>query len=247
VNLPSKKWPFFLFLIIFSLLLLFFDKFGFINFIKGGLEKIYIPFGNKIYQPNASLNPNSENQQKVIKLESVIINLKKENSDMRRLLGAPLPSNWHFLPAMVIGNDNGILLIDKGKADGVLVGQAVVFNDYLVGKITEIGENISRLQTPNNPDFKLAGIVKSPNNENLSARGLVFAQGGRLLLDQVLMEEKIAVGDIVMTALDRNIPADIPIGTITNISKPSAVFQKAEIEPMVISSQLKNVFLIIYK
>jgi rod shape-determining protein MreC len=247
MNYPSKKWPFFLFLIIFSLVILFFDKFGFISFIKGGLEKIYIPFGHKLYQPRISSEAEPESQQKIVKLEAEIVNLKKENSDFRRLLGAPLPSSWHFLPAMVIGNDNGVLLVDKGQKDGVVVNQAVIFNDFMVGKIIETGENLSRLQTPNNPDFKLAAIVKSPNNENLSARGLILVQGGRLVLDQVLMEEKIAVGDIVMSALDRNIPADIPLGTITNISKPSAVFQKAEIEPMVISSQLKNVFLIIYK
>jgi rod shape-determining protein MreC len=247
MNLPSKRWPFFLFLLVFSLAILLFDKFGFLNFIKGGLEKIYIPFGNNLYQPSANPKPDLESQQKIIKLESEIINLKKENSDLRRLLGAPLPSKWHFLPAQIIGNDNGILLIDKGQRDGVNVNQAVIFNDFMVGKIIETGENISRLQTPNNSNFKLAVIVKSQNNENLSARGLLLVKGGRLILDQVLIEEKIVVGDIVMSALDRNIPADIPIGTITNISQPSAVFQKAEVEPMVISSQLKNVFLIIYK
>ena len=177
----------------------------------------------------------------------MFINLKKENGDLRRLLGAPLPSNWHFLPAQVIGSDNGILLLDKGKSDNVLVGQAVVFDNFMVGKIVEIGENISRLQTPTNADFKIAAVVKSPKSDDLAARGLVLVRGGRLILDQVLMEEKIAVGDIVMTALDRNIPADIPIGTITNLSQPSSVFQKAEIEPMVVSSQLKNVFLVIYK
>lgn len=230
-----------------SLLLIIFDQLGIIRPIRGGIEKILIPIEERLY----SLKSKQELQvlkeeRKMADLEAQISVLKKENADMRRLLGAPLPSNWQFLPAKVIGEEDGILLLDKGRNNNVFLGQVAVFENIFVGRIVSLGEHISRLETPESKNLKIQATVKNPAFEGATARGILSNSSGKLILDQVLPEEQILEGDLVLTAGTEGIPGDLLIGKIKKIEKTS-LFQKAEVEPLISYSEQENIFLVILK
>lgn len=230
-----------------ALLLVIFDQIGVIRPIRGGIEKILVPIEERLYSLKSKQEPQVlKEERKIADLEAQISTLKKENVDIRRLLGAPLPSNWKFQPAKVVGSEDGVLIIDKGRRDNATLGQVAVFENVFVGKITSLGEYISRLETPQSQNSKIQVQVRNPVGEGITARGILSFSGGKLVLDRVLPEEQILEGDLVLTAGGEGTPGDLLIGKIKKIEKTS-VFQKAEIEPLVSYQEQENVFLVIFK
>lgn len=242
----------FLFFILLSLFLILFDRKGFLRPVRGSLERFIIPLESRIYglrqEGERAGRQEGELERKIAVLEGQMATLKKENSDMRRLLGAPLPGNWQFQPAKAIGFDKGTLLLDKGLKENVVLGQAAVFENIFVGKVSSSGEHLSRLETPQSPNLKIQVVVRTLNQEGVTGRGLLTFQGGKIILDRVLPEEQIREGDWVLTAGSFGVPPDLLIGKIGKIEKKSSsLFQKAEVLPLLSYGKLENVFLVILR
>ncbi|MFZ5366239.1 MAG: rod shape-determining protein MreC [Patescibacteria group bacterium] len=242
----------FLTFLLLALSLIIFDQLGVIRPLRGGIEKILVPIEERLYdlkrREDERARGRGELERKIAVLESEISTLKKENADMRRLLGAPLPQTWKFQPARVIGTEDGTLLIDKGRADNVFLGQVAVFENIFVGKITSLGEYISRLETPKSQNLKIPVVVRTKTAEGITARGLLTFAGGKLLIDRVLPEEQILEGDLVLTAGKDGYPSDLLIGKLVKIERgKSEGFQKGEVEPLISPFSLENVFLVILK
>lgn len=180
-------------------------------------------------------------------LESKVTELEKENSNMRKLLGAPLPSQWHFLPAKIIGRDHNDYLIDKGRNDKVVLGQAVISESFFAGKISFVGENIARFSSFDNPNLKVAVYLKKKDGGDVIGRGLMRYEAGKSVVDQILTDEIVEIGDLVLTAGENYVPSDLLIGRVVKLGKVSSVFQKAEVFPEVDQNDLQIVFLISYK
>jgi len=239
----SRNVFLFLLLLFFSLGIFFLDRFGFLSFFRGGLENLFISFSSYF----VSRPKNLTEQNNCLTLETENASLKNENLSLRKLLGAPLPSSWHFLPSRIIGQEENAYIIDQGRSNGVLSGQAVMGDNYFAGKVIFVGENISRFVSFQNPDFKVSALVKKEAGGEILGRGLLLNEGGRLVLTQVLISEEIKEGDWVFTSLEKYIPADIPIGKIAKTKKISSVFQKSEVLPFLELQNLNRVFLISYK
>lgn len=216
------------------------------SFLRSGMEQAQMPL-QKIFSSWGTIKPSPVVSNNCLELEAAIFALEKENSSLRKLLGAPLPSKWHFLPAKIIGKDGEDYIIDQGKTEGVILGQAVMGESYFAGKISFVGENISRFSSFNNGNLKIAVYLKNLKEEKITGRGLLRNEAGKIIIDQILTEEKVAVGDLVFTAGENYIPADILIGSISKTGKISSVFQKAEVFTLVDQENLNTVFLISYK
>ncbi len=235
----TKMRKFLAFLLL-ALLLVILDQLGVARPIRGGIEKILVPIEERLYSLKNKQEPQTlVEERKIADLETQISALKKENADMRRLLGAPLPSNWQFLPAKVIGEEDGVLLLDKGRSDGLTVGQVAVFENIFVGRIVSLGEQISRLETLESKNLKIQVVVRNPAFEGATARGILSNSSGKLILDQVLLDESLLEGDLVLNG-------DLLIGKVKHVEKTS-LFQKAEVEPLISYSEQENVFLVILK
>lgn len=214
--------------------------------LRESLEQALMP-SQSAFSSFRSVKPLPNSANTCPDLEAKITALVKENSNLRKLLGAPLPSKWHFLPAKIIGQDGKDYIIDQGRENGVVLGQAVLSESYFAGKISFVGENISRFSSFNNQNLKIAVYLKKPKEEAIVGRGLLRSEAERTIIDQILTEENTAVGDLVFTAGENYIPADILIGRVTKIGKISSVFQKAEVFPQVDQETLQTVFLVSYK
>jgi len=169
----------------------------------------------------------------------------EENERMRKLLGAPLPAKWKFLPAKVTGSGEKIR-IDKGEKDGVRTGMIVVSENILVGKVVDVGEESSLLETPLTPKLSLQVVIKRAGGKGIQARGILRPAGGNLVLSEVLQSEDIQKGDLVVSSGDENWPTDLLIGQISDVLPKSAeVYQKARVKPLLEYDKLRIVFVII--
>lgn len=166
------------------------------------------------------------------------------------------PRSQELLPAKIVGAPSfipgvlppEILIIDKGEKDNVRVGDAVVFQNNLVGKVIDLTPYLSKviLVTGKESSFtaktvsKALGIVKGQDN-------------GQMILDNVLLSETLSVSDVVVTKGDLNINGngispDLVIGKITSLEKkPSALFQRAQVKSLIDFSRLSMVFVVISK
>lgn len=251
---PQKQILLFLFFLLLSLLLILFDNFGILRPIRGGIEKLAIPvelffyqakqkFSLPFFRKEACLGDEGKERELAVN-QNALSTCQEENEAMRRLLGAPLPPSWRFLPAKVIGSPDG-LLINVGTSSKVRPGMAVVSENVFIGRISWVGENLARVTLPANSESRLPVLVRSQKEIGVKARGLLRGEGGKAILDQVLQEESISEGDLVLTGGEENYPPDLLIGKIVEVQRQEAeLFQKAVVEPLVDYQNLINVFVI---
>ncbi len=72
--------------------------------------------------------------------------------------------NYATSPAKVIGRSPDTwhrqIIINKGRKDGVKVGQGVISNKSIIGQITKVGESSSIVQLSQNRDWKMGIKIK---------------------------------------------------------------------------------------
>lgn len=251
--------PVFFVIVFLCLLILFLSLSGKLNFLSSFLEKgtsgiqaisfdIFhrLPFISLDSRLQKLQDENQELLGRVVEIEK----LKKENQALsdqfqtssiptNKLLKAEVIGAPGFVPAVSTPN---YFILNKGTKDNVKIGQAVILKDSLVGTITQVSNNLSKVNTLNNSSSSFT--AKTENG----ALGVVKG-GGSLTLDNVLLSESIKAPQLVLTYGDINlegvgIPADLVIGKIIQVEKnPSALFQKAKIESFVDFINLSTVFI----
>lgn len=243
-----------LFLALFSLSTLLFvlDKKGILTPPRARIERVGNPLRAKVYSlakkpeefweslrvKKEALDDFKKKERELEACRFELKSLKKENEDLRRLLQAPLPKSWVFLPAKVLGQKR-YLIIDKGESDGVREEMAVVFENSLVGKIVKISSFSSLVLLPLDSESKIA--VKTQNG----VRGLLEGRfGTRIFLSHVLQRETFEVGDLVVTT-GEGYHADLLVGKIKTKAKEShEPFKEAEVEPLLDYGKLTTVFVV---
>jgi rod shape-determining protein MreC len=176
----------------------------------------------------------------------------EENEKIKKLLGAPLPANWKFMEARVVGISEK-MRIDKGEKDGVKEGMMVISENILVGKVVKANENDALIQLLSDSNLKMPVVVKKPSPDKnkpiggIQARGLLLGQGGeKLLLDRVLQSEDIQKGDLVVTVGEEGWLPDLLVGQIVDVApKTAEVYQKARVSPLIDYQELRIVFIVI--
>ncbi len=175
--------------------------------------------------------------------------LKKENSALSDQFQISYPPSAQLLKADIVGAASFIpgvsapnkLIINKGLNDNLKVGMTVIIENNLVGIISKTSTNLSEVEIVNSPEFSFTAKTQS------GVIGIIKG-GGNLILDNVLLSEKISPGEIVLTKGNVNndgigIPPDLVIGKIVSVeNKPSDLFQKASIESSVNFVNLSTVF-----
>lgn len=200
----------------------------------------------KLLLENESLKAKLSDQNKIL----------SENKALRDQFEVGYPSPETLLPASVIGSPNFIpgvsfptaFIIDRGVKDKVTLGDPVVIGSNLIGVVSKVSQNISKVDlisgnisftaktVPNNLTEKEAiGVVRGAGKENL-------------VLDNVILSEVLKVGQTVVTKGDQGelghgIPPNLIVGTIVSIDKKeNAIFQKASVKPLVDYTRISTVF-----
>ena len=187
------------------------------------------------------LQRNAELERGLVEMQGTVLRyeaLLKENSRLRDLFGSRSRLRDDVVIAEVVAVSSAPLeiVIDKGHASGIAMGQAVVDSTGLLGQIVETAVFTSRVLLITDPSHAVP--VRVLRNDVLAiAAG---AGDGRLLLKDVTTTLDIHEGDrLVSSGLAGRFPNGYPVGTVesairdqiesfaTIIVSPSAAVDRA--------------------
>lgn len=145
--------------------------------------------------------------------------LRHENNRLRELLKAPLWHEEHKMAAQVLLADTNPyayqVVINKGKNDGVYIGQPIIDEKGIVGQIYEIAQNTSRAILV--CDYQHAIPVQVQRND-ISMVAVGNGCNNDLTLDFLPNNVDIKVGDVLVTSgLDGRFPEGYPVAIVTSV------------------------------
>lgn len=252
------------------LVLLWGDKGGYLNLPRGFLERPFLAVEERLYsltssfhQFLASFTSRQKTEQELMRLQGQLAQLafdqsrlsvcEEENQAMRKLLGAPLPAEWQFLPAEVLGTSQGLRL-NKGKKEGVGEGMMVLTQNVLVGRVKSSETSSCLVERPGEPGVKIPVVVKRPaagENEAPRAaggavgRGLLVSEEGALFVERILQEEDVRANDLVLTAGEAGWLPDLVIGVVEEVTgREAEVYRRARVRSFFEGERLKVVFVV---
>jgi rod shape-determining protein MreC len=166
-----------------------------------------------------------------------------ENARLRRLLEFRQTLAGDVLTARVIGRDaTGLartLLIDRGLAQGVEKGAAVLAPEGVVGHVFLAGNTSARVLLVVDHNSGVDAVV-----QRTRAPGIVQGTvGAGCVLKYVKRTEDVQKGDAIVTSgVDGIFPKGLPIGEVTEVDKRGkGLFQSAEVTPRVDFDALEEV------
>jgi len=159
---------------------------------------------------------------------------------------------YETVAAPVIARDPSNILativLGAGSDSGIKVGHVVLSDQGLVGRVSEVGTNYSKVLLITDPSSTLSALV-----EGSRATGIVRGQyGDSLIMDWILQTEKVNVGDIVVTAglglgdeLRSLYPKGLVVGRVLQLQNAeAAAYQRAIVAPAVDLRRLENVLVV---
>lgn len=163
--------------------------------------------------------------------------LENENATLREFLKFSNNSKRKSVMATIIGKSDldqadQTVVLDRGSKDGLFTGLAVINEDgHVFGKIISVNDNSAQacLVTSNQCQFAV-----SIQNKNKTV-GIVKGELGLTVkMELIPQSEVIKSGEVVVTSgLERNIPAGIVVGSVSQVIKENnELWQDARIEPM---------------
>lgn len=192
---------------------------------------------------------NKELQEKISRLETKNLELTEariENKRLRSLLNLKQQEGLQGITATVISYDPSSwtqgISIDRGYADGVRVGMAVVEGNGIVGQIVATSISSSKVLLLTDHSSGIDAIVQSSRS-----RGVVEGLGrNRCALRYVTRDEVVSVNDrVISSGADAIYPRGLLIGRVSDVRNQAAgLFQSIEVTPAVDLSRLETVFVI---
>ena len=163
-----------------------------------------------------------------------------------RLLNIRSRMNYTTEAAVVIARDpvnwNSSLMINKGKADGLRAGMAVVNASGVVGKVAEVARNVAKVILVNDPGFSVAVVNQRSRESGLLSGSL----SGVCRLNYLPEDADIRVGDDILTsALSSDFPEGLQVGTVSQVF-PGEVGTppRAVVDPVIEASKIEEVLII---
>jgi rod shape-determining protein MreC len=173
--------------------------------------------------------------------------LELENAQLRSLLkaSAALPSSFMMAEIMQVHNDslNQRILLNRGAAEGVVLGQVVLDSKGVLGEIIEVYSHSSRAILLSDVGY---GI--SVENTRSGLIGIVAGNGldQPLVLQHVPNTIDIEVGDqLVTSGLEGRYPPGYAVGTITAVRQdPGEPFATVQVKAHANHRLIRHVLLI---
>ena len=185
-----------------------------------------------------------ENRQLRAKLQEME-EIRLTNQRLQRLLEFREEQELPALQARVIADDSTSwfrsVMLDKGSSDGVVMGSPVVVAEGVVGRVIRVAPHAARVLLITDASSALSALVQKSR-----ARGVIRGAGGVLTLDFALLQNTIAVGDLVITSGQGGVfPKGIPVGTVARVERRNYdMFQTVVVTPNVDFSRLEEVLIL---
>ncbi len=180
-------------------------------------------------------------------LRAELGNLKEvhhENEVLRSELTFAQKSQQELLPAQLIGRTSvGIikdLILNQGLVHGVVVGQPVLSQGYLVGTVSSVTDKQSTVLLLSNPRSKIPVM-----GQDGRASGILQGGISGLTITELLADADIKSTESVVTSgLGGLLPQGIPIGNIIEVqSRSGDITKKATVRSPLDIGKLEMVFI----
>lgn len=135
-----------------------------------------------------------------------------------------------------------MLLIARGSADGVRVGQPVLGpGATLIGIVTAADDHRARVRLLHDADSAVAAVLQSSRTQ-----GSLAGAGDGLRLDMVPSAIPVAAGDLVLTsALGGLLPPGLLVGRVAHVeARTEELFARIRVEPLVDYDRLEQVLVL---
>lgn len=192
---------------------------------------------------DAAERANARLLQQNIELQEAL----KSSERFSRLKTFQERNEGNLLPANVSGEGLSpwfsTIMIDKGSADHVEPGMAVITDEGVVGVISGVALSYSYVLLVVDPQSQVQSYAQRSR-----ARGAVRGRSnGLCTLEYVPRDADIQVGDTLLTSgLGGIYPRGQLVGTVTAVThEPPEMFKRVEVKPAVEFSSLEEVFVIL--
>jgi rod shape-determining protein MreC len=187
--------------------------------------------------------------------EQVLAGMRFEELD-QGIFRSPTLDMYAKVGASIINRNPTVwyktVTVNRGSQDGVVVGDPVIAQLGLVGKVITVYAGSAEILLISDSEAQVGALVR--NDSGAATYGIVqgtYKNSSRLTAEgafQMLFrrEDDINVNDLVLTSgLGGVYPKDIPIGKIKQISLDnSGLLKTAYIEPLVNIDSLEEVFIV---
>lgn len=191
-----------------------------------------------------------ELERALAELQTEIVRLREIEADYYRLSGlvdyAAQHTDQDLVTADVIARDTSgylrYVIINRGARDGIAVGNPVINEQGLVGRVERAAATSAWVRLAIDQDSAINAFL-----QNARAEGTVIGQlQGGLRMELIPQAAVVEPGDLVLSSgLGGTFPANILIGQITSVRRQqAALFQEAEVRPTVDFSSLRVVSVI---
>ena len=181
-----------------------------INTINNSVNNFYNIMN--VYNLNKKLTSQYDNYSK---LENDLIILKMKNSQYKNLLNISDDIEYNFVTSKIISRSNlsytKSVILASGKNDNITLGSPVIYENSLLGFISELGNTSSRLISITDGTVKIPSIIFEKN------LNIIVSGNNDKYLEILNLNNfpNIKDGDKVFTSGDGNkYPENLFIGTI---------------------------------
>lgn len=240
-----------------AVIILVVDGVGILNPLKNIIERqiisvsqIQTPILKLIKTPADMISYYKTGSNRILDLENRLAaalvdrarlnDLEQENLSLRQLLESPLPPDWDYITAPVIGRSVQQMVVGVGQNQGVTVGSSVIYEDVFIGTVSQVSQTLATVDTVFNPQQKTAVTISSTSFD-----GLVINDDTKLHLTQVLQNATLEPGMVVITSgIDGKKPR-LVVGTIKEILEDDqGLYKQARLEQPISIESLTTVFIV---
>ncbi len=176
-----------------------------------------------------------------------LLAIESENNQLKALLRSSAQVRGKVLIAQLLAVDTdpfvNQVLLDKGRTDGVFVGQPVLDANGVMGKVIQVGPLTSRILLINDSH---SGIPVQNTRNGIRAIAVGDSYTGKLKLVNVPQTVDVKAGDMLVTSgLGEQYPAGYPVGEVTAVEKdPGMPFAVIDVQPSAHSDRSRQVLLV---
>ncbi len=191
----------------------------------------------KIYQ---SARPQIVTVSDAPLLQAEVAKLKAENRELRKLLGAPMPASWQFIPAKILSLKDEWLTLNVGSKDGISPGMNVLLlaegnQGILIGRVGRVDPYLAQADLISNARVRTTA----------GATGKIKRQNSSLELLEVEQKYNLSQGDLIVSEGKDGWLPDLPVGRVGKIDTvPTAIYQSAQVEPIVELGSISQIFVV---
>ena len=134
------------------------------------------------------------------------------------------------------------VVISVGSGDGVAVGQPVIHDRGVVGRVVEVSPHYARVLLASDYNSSIDSFIQRSR-----AVGILSGQNTRpMAMKYVRKDEDVRPGDLVVTSgLGGYFPRGLPLGTVSRINRQNAdLFMDVDVIPQVPFDRLEEVMVV---